>query len=308
MMLQLVSDGLVIGSVIALGAIGVTLTYSLLRFANFAHGELLTWGAYAGLTFMGFFMAMAGVKQMTPIGPFSFGWPLVGAAVMSAVCVAVVTLVIDWLVFDRLRRRGAAIVLVMASFGVALAMRNLLMFVYGAIPEYYSREIQIAVRLLPRDVLGGLRITPDQMLVLGLAAVTVIALHLFLTRTTTGKAMRATAENSDLARVAGIDTRRIVRITWIIGGALAALAGVMAGLTVQVRPMLGLDLLLPLFAAAILGGIGSVYGAVAGGLIVGLAESLSTPLVGAEYRAASAFAVLILILLIRPTGLFGERG
>jgi branched-chain amino acid transport system permease protein len=306
-MFQLITDGLIIGSVIALGAIGVTLTYSLLRFANFAHGELLTWGAYIALTFMGFFMSMAGVRTMTPLGPFSFGWPLIAAAVLSAVLTAGVALLVDWLVFDRLRRRGAAIVLVMASFGVALAMRNLLMFTYGAIPDYYSREIQIAVRVLPRDVMGGIRITPDQMLVLGLMAVVVAALHLFLTRTTTGKAMRATAENPDLARVTGIDVRSIIRITWMIGGGLAAVAGVMAGLTVQVRPLLGLDLLLPLFAAAILGGIGSVYGAVAGGLIVGLAESLSVPLVGAEYRAASAFAVLIVILLVRPTGLFGEK-
>jgi branched-chain amino acid transport system permease protein len=306
-MLQLVSDGLVIGSVIALGAIGVTLTYALLRFANFAHGEMLTWGAYLALTFMGFALAMTDAKSMTPIGPFSFGWPLIAAALGSALSVAGVALVIDWLVFDRLRRRGAAIVLVMASFGVALAMRNILMFVYGAIPEYYTREIQIAMRLVPRDVLGGVRITPDQMLVLGLSAIVVAGLHLFLTRTITGKAMRATAENADLARVAGIDTRRVIRLTWAIGGGLAALAGVMAGLTVQVRPFIGLDLLLPMFAAAILGGIGSVYGAVAGGLIVGLAESLSMPLVGAEYRAASAFAVLILILLLKPTGLFGER-
>jgi branched-chain amino acid transport system permease protein len=306
-MLQLISDGLVIGSVVALGAIGVTLTYSLLRFANFAHGELLTWGAYIALTFMGFFLSAAGATAMTPIGPFSFGWPLVAAAVVAAVLTAGVALAVDWLVFDRLRRRSAAIVLVMASFGVAIAMRNLLMFGYGAIPEYYSRDIQIALRLVPRDVMGGLRITPDQMLVLGLTAATVILLHLFLTRSTMGKAMRATAENPDLARVAGIDIRRVVRLTWVIGGGLAALAGVMAGLTVQVRPLLGLDLLLPLFAAAILGGIGSVYGAVAGGLIVGLAESLSVPIFGAEYRAASAFAVLILILLVRPTGLFGER-
>jgi branched-chain amino acid transport system permease protein len=306
-MLQLVSDGLVIGSVVALGAIGVTLTYALLRFANFAHGEMLTWGAYLALTFMGFALAMTGETAMRPLGPFSFGWPLIGAATASALLVAAVALVVDWLVFDRLRRRGAAIVLVMASFGVALAMRNILLFAYGGIPEYYTREIQIALRLIPRDVLGGVRITPDQLLVLAVAAVVVGALHFVLTRTTAGKAMRATAENPDLARIAGIDTRRVIRLTWAIGGGLAALAGVMAGLTVQVRPFLGLDLLLPMFAAAILGGIGSVYGAVAGGLIVGLAESLSTPLVGAEYRAASAFAVLILILLVRPTGLFGER-
>jgi branched-chain amino acid transport system permease protein len=186
-------------------------------------------------------------------------------------------------------------------------LRNLLQFIYGAVPEYYSREIQIAVRLVPRDVLGGLRITPDQLFVLGLPAVTVAGLHQFLTRTTLGKAMRATSVNPQLAQVTGIDVDGVIRATWIIGAVLAAVAGVFSGLTVQLRPQLGLDLLLPLFAAAILGGIGSVYGAVVGGLIIGLAESFSVPLVGAEYRAATAFTVLIAILLIRPTGLFGER-
>jgi branched-chain amino acid transport system permease protein len=195
----------------------------------------------------------------------------------------------------------------MASFGAALVLRNMLQFIYGAVPEYYSREIQVSIRLVPRDVLGGLRITPDQLFVLGLTAAMVVGLHLFLTRTTLGKAMRATSLNPQLARVTGIDVDRVIRATWIIGAVLAAVAGVFSGLTVQLRPQLGFDLLLPLFAAAILGGIGSVYGAVAGGLIVGLAESLSVPLIGAEYRAATAFVVLIAILLVRPTGLFGEK-
>jgi branched-chain amino acid transport system permease protein len=152
-----------------------------------------------------------------------------------------------------------------------------------------------------------MRITADQLFVLGLTAVTVIGLHLVLTRTTVGKAMRATSINPQLAQVTGINVDGVIRTTWVIGAVLAAVAGVFSGLTVQLRPQLGLDLLLPLFAAAILGGIGSVYGAVAGGLIVGLAESFSVPLVGAEYRAATAFVVLIAILLLRPTGLFGEK-
>ena len=168
------------------------------------------------------------------------------------------------------------------------------------------REIQVAIRLVPREILGGLRITPDQLFVIGLTAFLVVALHLFLTRTTLGRAMRAVSLNPQLARIAGIDVERVVRATWIVGAVLAAVAGVFSGLTVQLRPQLGFDLLLPLFSAAILGGIGSVYGAVAGGHIVGLAESLSVPLVGAEYRAATAFVVLIAILLVRPTGLFGE--
>ena len=306
-MLQLVADGLVVGSVIALGAVGLTMTYSILRFANFGQGEFMTWGAYLAVSALALALAALGLPEMRPVGPFSFGWPLVLAMLVAAAGTALIALGVDWALFRRLRRHGNAITLVIASFGAALALRNLLQFTYGTLPEYYTREIQIAVRLVPRDVLGGLRITPDQMLVIGLSLVLVVALHLFLARTTLGRAMRATAMNPALARVAGIDVEAVVRATWIIGAGLAAMAGVMAGLVGQIRPMLGFDLLLPLFAAAILGGIGSVWGAVLGGYIVGLAESFSVPLLGAEYRAATAFLVLIAILLLRPTGLFGER-
>ena len=122
-----------------------------------------------------------------------------------------------------------------------------------------------------------------------------------------GRAMRAVSENPLLARVAGVDVDRVVRATWMIGGALACAAGVMLGITVQIRPFMGFDLLLPLFAAAILGGIGSVPGAVIGGLIVGVSEAVAVLIVGAAYRAAVAFLILIVVLLIRPTGLFGAR-
>ena len=306
-MLQLIADGFVIGSIVALGAIGVTLVYSILQFANFAQGEFLTWGAYLAWTALIGITAVTG--PMMPIGPFSFGWPLLASLVVAAAATAALALGLDRVLFRRLRLRGSAITLIMASFGAALVLRNLLQFLYGAVPEYYSREIQVALRVVPRDVLGGVRVTPDQLFVLGLTALTVVFLHVFLTRTTLGKAMRATSLNPQLARVTGIDVDRVIRATWIIGGILGAVAGVFSGLTVQLRPQLGLDLLLPLFAAAILGGIGSVWGAVIGGLVVGLAESLSVPLVGAEYRAATAFGVLIAILLARPTGLFrGEGG
>jgi branched-chain amino acid transport system permease protein len=143
--------------------------------------------------------------------------------------------------------------------------------------------------------------------VLALTAVLVAGLHVFLSRTTLGRAMRATAENPALATLVGIDVRAVVRWTWLIGGGLAAVAGIFLGLTVQVRPSMGFDLLLPLFAAAILGGIGSPYGAVLGGLLIGLAESLSVPLVGSEYRQAVGFLVMLAMLLWRPQGLLGER-
>ncbi|WP_425261011.1 branched-chain amino acid ABC transporter permease [Rubrivivax sp. RP6-9] len=303
-MLQILTDGLVIGSVVSLGAIGLSLTFSILRFSNFGHGELLAWGAYFAFTALGVFTAFG--LPGTPLAPFSFGWPLLAALAVSALLTALLALALDWSLFQRLRRQGA-ITLVIASFGAALALRNLLLFFYGGVPQYYSQELQIAIALLPRSVWGGMRVTPDQMFVLGLTAVTVTALHLFLQRSTLGRAMRATAMNPQLARVAGIDPERVLRATWVIGGVLAAVAGVFAGLTVQLRPTLGLDLLLPLFAAVILGGIGSVWGAVLGGLIVGIAESLAVSVVGAEYRAAAAFVVLISILLLRPNGLFGDK-
>ena len=303
-MLQVIADGLIIGSVVSLGAIGLTLTFSILRFANFGHGEFLAWGAYVALSALAVFAAVGGGHAA--IAPFSFGWPLVAALAVAAVAVALMALALDSALFRRLRKQGA-ITLVIASFGAALALRNGLLYVYGGVPQYYSQELQIAIPLVPRSVWGGMRITPDQLFVLGLTLVIVVGLHLFLQRSTLGRAMRATAMNPQLARVAGIDPERVLRATWIIGGVLAAVAGVFAGLTVQLRPTLGLDLLLPLFAAVILGGIGSVWGAVLGGLIVGLAESAAVQIVGAEYRAAAAFFVLIAILLLRPNGLFGEK-
>ncbi len=305
MILQVIADGLIVGSVISLGAIGLTITFSILRFSNFGHGELLAWGAYIALSALAWFAA-AGGADTSRFGPLSFGWPLVFALVIAMAGTAALALALDGVLFKRLRSQGA-ITLVIASFGAALATRNLLFFFYGGIPQYYSADLQIAVALLPRSVMGGLRVTPDQLFVLALTVVAVIALHLFLSRSTLGRAMRATSHNPQLARISGIDPEHVMRATWVIGAVLAALAGVFAGLTVQLRPTMGLDLLLPLFAAAILGGIGSVWGAVIGGLIVGLAESFAVMWIGAEYRSAVAFAVLIAILLVRPTGLFGEK-
>jgi len=128
-----------------------------------------------------------------------------------------------------------------------------------------------------------------------------------MTRTTIGRAMRAVSENPTLSTVVGVDVERVIRATWLLGGALACAGGIMLGITVQIRPYMGFDLLLPLFAAAILGGIGSMPGAVVGGLIVGLAESAAVPLFGAGFRGAVAFLLLIAVLIVRPTGLFGMR-
>ncbi|MHA6645819.1 branched-chain amino acid ABC transporter permease [Mesorhizobium sp. A623] len=302
MNLQPIMDGLISGSMIGLGAIGVTLTYSILRFANFGHGELLAWGAYFAFIAAGVLGALVPGLQ-TPIGPFSFGWSLPIATIVAVVLAAALALAVDWLLFGRLRRKGSTvIILVMASFGAALTLRSLLEFLFTSAPQYYTTNLQIATRMG-----AGLRATPDQLLSLAVTAVLAVAVNLMLTRTSIGRSMRAVSENPQLAAIAGIDTRDIIRFVWILGAALAAIAGVTAGVLVQIRPQMGLDLLLPLFAAAILGGIGSVPGAMIAGLIVGVSEALTVQYIGAEWRAAVAFVILVLVLSLRPQGLFGSR-
>jgi branched-chain amino acid transport system permease protein len=296
-------DGLLLGATLALGAVGLTLTYSILGFANFTHGDLITWGAYFALSLTLMWTAATG-QGLGQLGALSFGWPFLVIVALAMLLTGAVGLLLDWVLFRPLRRHGTQIVLVIASFGASLALRYGLAFIYGPEPAYYTREIQLAA-----PVVAGLplRATPDQLFVLGLTAVLVVLLHLLLTRTTLGRAMRAVSENPALARVVGVDPEAVARWTWLLGGALAAVAGIFVGLTVQIRPWLGFDLLLPLFAATILGGVGSVYGAVLGGLLIGLAEALAVPLVGAEYRAAVAFTVLLAVLLVRPRGLLGTR-
>jgi len=303
MFFQHVADGILSGAIISLGAIGLTLTMRILRFANFAHSELLTWGAYSALVFAGFFLAMdelTGGALGGPIGPLSFGWVLVVATVLAGGVTAAVALLLDRVVFARLRGHAGHMTLVFASFGVALLVRNVVLMGFGPDPYYYSNELQIAVRV------GAVRVMPDQIFVLGLTAVLVVVLHLFMTRSRTGVHMRAVAENPALARASGVDVDAIVRWTWIIGASGAAVAGVLYGLTVQLRPELGFSLILPLFAAAILGGTGSLYGAVIGGLVVGLAENLSVMVIPSGYKPAVPFLLILAILYFRPQGLFGE--
>ncbi len=300
MNLQFIADGLIMGALIGLGAIGVTLTYSILRFANFAHGEFLAWGTYFTLALASGFGAMFGGSGT--IGALSFGWPVLLAGILAALLTGLLALVLDRILFAKLRERGNAIVMVMASFGASMALRSLLEFFFTSEPAYFSRDIQIA------SPLGlGIRLTPDQVFLLGLTLVIVIVMERFMALSPTGRAMRAVSENPVLARVSGVDVDHVIRATWMIGGALACAAGVMLGITVQIRPFMGFDLLLPLFAAAILGGIGSVPGAVIGGLIVGVAEASAVQIVGADYRAAIAFLILIAVLLVKPSGLFGAR-
>ncbi|HRP30062.1 MAG TPA: branched-chain amino acid ABC transporter permease [Burkholderiaceae bacterium] len=296
MIAQYAADGIILGATLALGAIGLTLTYNILRFANFAHGEFLTFGAYFALVFV----ALFGAGQA--VGPLTFGWRFAAAIAVAVALTAGLALLLDWLLFRVLRRSDIAVALVIASFGASLMLRNVVVFVWGSQPEYYTRTIAIASEVLP-----GVRMSGNEVFVIAVAALLMLALHLFLSRSRLGKQMRAVSDNPALARVSGIDVRAVIRWTWIVGGGLAAVAGVLFGLTVQISPEMGFNLILPMFAAAILGGVGSIYGAVLGGLIIGLAQSMSVPLIGAAYKPAVAFALMFLILLVYPKGILGDK-
>jgi branched-chain amino acid transport system permease protein len=297
---QFLADGLIAGATIGLGAIGVTLTYSILGFANFAQGEFISWGCY--LTW-GLAAAIAALlpSSADAIGALSVGWNVVAASLAAMFIIGVMAVALDAILFRPLRSRGASISAVIASFGVSMALRALLEAVAPSRQAYLSTELQIAIPLMK-----GLRVTPDQIMLLAAALFLVCALTLLITRTDIGRSMRAVSENPALARLAGIDVANVIRVTWFVGGALACAAGVMLGLLVQIRPSMGAELLLPLFAAAILGGVGSVPGALVGGLIIGLVEAATVQWWGAQWRAGVAFVIVIAVLLLRPTGLFGR--
>lgn len=294
---QLIVYGLVSGSVITLGAVGLSLTYSILRFSNFAHGDLMTSGAYLGLGFLVLFSPLLPGR----FGPLSFGPALIPAVLCAMAANAALAIGIDRLVYRHLRR-AKAVLLLMASVGVAFVLRNLILFSAEADPLYFSHHIQRALRI------GGVRVKADQLFILGVAVLAVLFLHVLLRYTKTGKAMRAMADNPELAQVSGINTERVVAWTWAVGAALAALGGILSGIENKlITPELGWQTLLPLFAAVILGGIGSPYGAMLGGMTIGLAEEVSTAFISTAYKPAVAFGILVLMLLVRPQGLLGRR-
>lgn len=282
--------GVVLGCIYALGAIGISLTFGILRFANFAHGDTMTLGVYFTLS-----LVQLGLHPLLAM-PFA----------MAAT--AVVVLGIDR-AFYRPFRRSPAVMLVIASFGLMLMIRSAVQFFWGV--QLQSLQPGVA---RPWVLLDTFRILPKHVLIIGATALLMVAVHLLLTRTRIGKAMRATSDNPDLAAVSGIDTEAVIRATWITGSALAVAAGVFLALDTHVETMMGFKLLLPMFAAAILGGIGSPYGAVVGGLVIGIVEEISTypwigttPLLSPGYKAGVAFAIMVLMLIWRPQGLFRGR-
>jgi branched-chain amino acid transport system permease protein len=283
--------GLITGCIYALGAIGVSLLFGILRFAHFAHGDVMTLGGYLALTFV-----------------WWLGWPVLAAIPLAMIGTALVAVGLDRAFYRPFRRRPT-IISVIASFGVMLMIRSAIQLIWGVEPMQYKAGIERPIILF-----GQMRLQERHIWMIAITAVLVLALHLMLSRSRIGRAMRAVSDEPDLARVTGISTERVILVTWLVGGALAAVAGVFLGMDSKIDSYMGWDMLLPIFAAAILGGIGSPMGAAAGGLVLGLIEELSTynwigenPLVPPDYKLGLAFAIMVILLIWRPTGLLRGR-
>ncbi|WP_455382909.1 branched-chain amino acid ABC transporter permease [Salinispira pacifica] len=275
--------GIVLGSIISLGAIGVSLIYGILGFSHFAHGDMMTIGAYVGL-----------------FGITTLGLPLPLTLLLAAAATALLALLIDRLIYRRLRS-ASPIIMLISTIGVSFMLQSLAQIVWGPNNEVYHPGITLPYKFL------GLRLQPVEVTIIIGSILLVALLHLFLHRTKTGKAMRAMSDNVSLSQITGINTDMVVIWTWIIAGILAAAAGVFLGADTQLNPRMGFNLLLPIFAAAILGGIGNLYGAILGGLIIGVAQEVSTTIFDPGYKPAIGFIIMVFMLLVRPYGILGGK-
>jgi branched-subunit amino acid ABC-type transport system permease component len=287
-LLQLTLNGLLTGAILALTGVGASLVFGIQRVANFAHGEYLTFAAYVAL--------------LLNLG---LGQNIVVSALGAMAATALLAVGLHFSVLRPLRGRGL-VALSLITTGLGLMLRNVIFIVGGPRIRQYGID-QSAV-----FDLGLVRISPGQAVALAIAAVVAPAVALFLSRTQLGKAMRAVADNRDLAAISGIDVDRIGTYVWALAGALAGLGGVMFGVVQGTfDPNLGFQVLFLIFTTVVLGGIGSAYGALVAGLVLGLAMDLSTwsGFLGgldARFKPLLAFAALILLLLYRPQGLFGK--
>ncbi|WP_159587156.1 branched-chain amino acid ABC transporter permease [Chelativorans xinjiangense] len=278
---QLAVNGLVQGLVISLAAMSITLVFGIVRFPNAATGDVMTVGAFSGLIV----------------------YPLTGSLLLSGVfavaVAAAVALASHLLVFRRLAGRSVVALLV-ASIGVGFVLRSIMGLAFGHQPMVFSMPLSRPYRL------GGLAINPLDLQLALLALVMLVLAFAILHLTPIGRQMRAVADNPALARVSGIRSGRVMAALWVLAGAIVGAGGVMLGVKTVVGPEMGWDMLMPAFAAAIFGGIGSPAGALLAGFILGVAQEMSTPFVGFTYKIALSFAIMLIVLLKRPSGLLGR--
>ena len=292
---QQLANGIAWGSIYALIALGYTMVYGILRLINFAHGDIYMVGAFAA-----YYLAHAlGVAEAETVSPAAVLAVLLG----SMLACALLGVLIERGAYRPVRRSSRLTALITA-IGVSLFLENAGLRFFGADPKFFPQLIR------PRtmEILPGVVMTNHQITVLAVSLILMVGLTLFVQRTKTGKAMRAVSFNRDAASLMGIPVDRIITMTFAIGSALAAAAGVLVGLTnPKIDPLMGIMPGIKAFVAAVLGGIGSIPGAVIGGLLMGISEYMVVGYVSSTYRDAIAFVILILVLLFRPAGLLGRN-
>lgn len=287
---DLVVLGLKLGAIIALAAVGLSMIFSVTGLVNFAHGEMLTFGAV-----IAFFLHAANS------GP---GWPLVVAAIPAVALTGVVGGAQELALWRPLRRRRTStIAMLVISIGLAFAARNTVLVILGGEPTNYD-EYRIQTDKIS---LVGFEFTPKNLFIVLATVVILVAVGGFLRYSRAGVALRAVADNKDLAASSGIDVDRVILNAWILGGALSGLAGVFLGVSETVQWDMGFRVLLLIFAAVVLGGLGTSFGAAIGAFIIGLAVEVSTFWIAVELKNAVALAILVIMLLWRPQGLLGTR-
>jgi branched-chain amino acid transport system permease protein len=288
-LLNLAVKGLIYGSIVSLAAVGLSLIFGVTGLVNFAHGEVVTFGAVVAWYF-----------NASAIGP---GLHLLWAVLPALALAALLGASLERGLFRPLRRRRTGnVALIVVSIGLSLLVRHVYLILVGGAPLTYR---QYAVQ--PQISLGPVTVTPKDLIITLAALATLAAVGLILRHTRLGTAMRAVADNKDLAEASGISVDRVILYTWGFGAALAGLAGIFLGTTQTVQWDMGFVLLLTMFAAVILGGIGTAYGAAVGGLIIGVATETSTFWLPVEFKVVVALAVLIVVLMVRPQGIFGVK-
>jgi len=288
--LQQLVNGLSLGSIYALIALGYTMVYGVLRLINFAHGDVYMVGAYVG-----YYLS----RKLQGEEPSIVSALLVMVGSMF-VC-ALLGMLIERLAYRPVRRE-ARLTLLITAIGVSLFIENVAQLVFGPDPKFFPS-------LAPRTdfIVAGVRLTSEQITVIVVAMLLMLLLRYFILSTRTGKAMRAVSFSFDASRLMGISTDRIISITFALGSALAAAAGVLIGMQIpKIDPLMGIMYGLKAFVAAVLGGIGSIPGAVLGGLLIGISEVMVVGYLSSTYREAIAFGILILVLILRPQGLLGR--
>ena len=282
-MLQLIINGIVLGSIIALAAIGLTMVYGVLNFANFSHADFMALGAY-----IAFVLNVA------------LGLNIILSFFIAIAIAGALGVLLDFLVWKPMRRKNADLVsLVIISIGLSLIVRNAIIFIWGGSTRNFDLPVRRGIEML------GVTITHNQLIGLGTAILFMVLVHFFLKNTKLGKAMRAISDDINLARMSGIDSDKVIMWMWFIGIGLAGVAGILYGLETTIRPNMGWFLILPMFAAVILGGIGNPYGAMVGGMVIGLSQELSMLILPSEYKMGVSLGIMILVLLFKPKGLFG---